>query len=737
MPPGRPKKIPEENSAKKAAKKPIPPKKPPKEGALRRQGDYIFSLDIGTRTIVGIVGKKEEDTFHVLDKSVIAHTKRAMIDGQIEDIEEVSKMVKKVKIDLENRLKIRLSKVSIAAAGRALKTQHVKVNIDIDGKDNITDEMVKSFEIEAITQAQGVLDSEKTDETVSFYCVGHSVVNYFLDDYPIKNLVGHKGKIATVDMLAAFLPSVVVESLYSVMDMNKLTVESLTLEPIAAMNVIVPPEVRLINVALVDIGAGTSDIAIAKNGSIVAYAMATIAGDEISEEIIRRYLVDFTTAETMKMSSLMESIVFKDILGFEHTISSKEFYQAVFPAVDLLASTIVENILLVNGESPSAVFLVGGGSQVVNLAKIVAKKLDLPENRVAVGGYNSLKNINMEKCELKGPEFVTPIGIAVTATLQDGYDFSTVTLNKKKVRVFNTNQITILDLLGIAGYKSASIIGRSGRNLTFTLNGETKMLKGGMSASAIITVNNIPSNINSIIRQGDDITIIPAVSGQPAAATIQELIGDTSQKQAKLAGITYDFGIKVTVNGSEVSNNYLVQNFDDIRFSEIKTLGQLLTSIPTNSAGVIFLLGKRRLPLDYILNAGDEIEVIEIPPDEQQNVSPMNSHESEQQIPPENILEEDFIVSHKPAKSPSELVEETPILPPQPDLHVTLNGRNVAIPRHTDGQPNLFLEITAIANIDTSKPEGTGELLLTLNSKNASYMDILADGDKIFVGWKK
>ena len=122
-------------------------------------------------------------------------------------------------------------------------------------------------------------------------------------------MLGHKGKKASVELIAAFLPSLVVESLYTVTDMNGLEVASLTLEPIAAMNVIIPPEVRLINIALVDIGAGTTDIAISQQGSIVAYAMATIAGDEITEEIIQKYLVDFETAEQIKVNSYKEQIV--------------------------------------------------------------------------------------------------------------------------------------------------------------------------------------------------------------------------------------------------------------------------------------------------------------------------------------------------------------------------------------------------------------------------------------------
>ncbi len=264
------------------------------------QGDKIFALDIGTRSVVGIIGEKADEKYHVIDCVVAPHTRRAMVDGQIEDIKQVAKIVGQVKQKLEQRNGITLSKASIAAAGRALKTVNISKEFDVSGSEIITEEMVSSMEMETVSAAQAELDESMQNEKTLFYCVGHNVVTYRLDDYKMISLNGHKGNTAGIDMVVAFLPGIVVESLYSVMELNKLEVQSLTLEPIAAMNVIIPPEIRLINIALVDIGAGTSDIAIAKDGSIIAYAMATVAGDEITEEIIRSFLVDFAVAEQMK-----------------------------------------------------------------------------------------------------------------------------------------------------------------------------------------------------------------------------------------------------------------------------------------------------------------------------------------------------------------------------------------------------------------------------------------------------
>ena len=72
-----------------------------KKPEMREQGSYIFALDIGTRTVVGILGEYIDEKFYVRDCVVVPHTKRAMVDGQIEDIKQVAKIVSVAKAQLE------------------------------------------------------------------------------------------------------------------------------------------------------------------------------------------------------------------------------------------------------------------------------------------------------------------------------------------------------------------------------------------------------------------------------------------------------------------------------------------------------------------------------------------------------------------------------------------------------------------------------------------------------------
>ena len=176
---------------------------------------------------------------------------------------------------------------------------------------------------------------------------GHSVVSIMLDGYKVATPVGHRGEMLTTEIIAAFLPAFVVESLCSAIDRAGLTAAGLTLEPIAAMNVIVPPDLRLINIALCDIGAGTSDVAISRDGSVVAYGMATVAGDEVTEDLMKRLLVDFQTAERIK-SCTDEQMTYTDILLAEHTVTDRELTELLAPSAETLAETIAAEILKAN-----------------------------------------------------------------------------------------------------------------------------------------------------------------------------------------------------------------------------------------------------------------------------------------------------------------------------------------------------------------------------------------------------
>ena len=326
----------------------------------------VFGLDIGTRSVVGTVGyRKPTGEFVIFAQHSVCHETRAMLDGQIHDINKVTDTVCKVKFELEKELGITLDTVCIAAAGRVLKTVKVRMDYDLGDEMPITEDMVYAMELMGMEQAHRKLRSDEKDG-MEYICVGYSIVRYYLGNVQLTNLEGHRGRVISADVLATFLPKDVIDGLYSVCSKSGLKVLNLTLEPIAAMNIAIPEKFRLLNLALIDIGAGTSDICITKEGSIIGYGMLPCAGDFLTESIKYELMTDFNTAESIKLtsSSKRKKISFTDVMGTKQTIESSKVREILQKPFEKLTKLIADKIMELNGgEKVGAVFIVGGGGK--------------------------------------------------------------------------------------------------------------------------------------------------------------------------------------------------------------------------------------------------------------------------------------------------------------------------------------------------------------------------------------
>jgi len=511
----------------------------PKTKTEVQADNMIFSLDIGTRSIIGMVGVVVEDKVKIVAIEKEEHSERAMIDGQIENIEKVSALAKKVKKRLEDKVHAKLKRVSVAAAGRALRTSRVDYEMVLQGPQVIDDEVINRLEAGAISKAEAQFDAENEaqEDTRRFYLVGYTVCQYYLDQYMISSLKDHRGKHIKVDLIATFLPSEVVESLYTTMNKIGLEVASITLEPIAAINAAIPENLRLLNLVIVDIGAGTSDIAACTSGSVTGYTMATIAGDEITEAIMKEFLVDFMTAENMKAQiETEEEITFTDILGFERKASKEELFCCIQGMSESLCREIAQKVLEVNGSAPSALFLAGGGSKLAGLREGLTAALKMDNNRVAIAGNNFRTNAFSDEYDLNNPEYATPLGIAISSGLNMINDSFRVTLNEKSAKLFRSGSFTVMNLLMMNGYGFQDMLGRSGASVSIRVNGKRKIFYGMAAQPASLFINKREGRLSDIVHAGDHIEFVPAVHGLAAKPCIKDIEGAAECLELTLNG---------------------------------------------------------------------------------------------------------------------------------------------------------------------------------------------------------
>lgn len=485
----------------------------------------VFGLDIGTRNVVGTVGYQTDDKeFVVTAQYVREHETRAMLDGQIHDIGRVAKTIKEVKDELEKQIGQPLEEVCIAAAGRVLKTVTTHVEYEYAQESVVTGEDVHTLNLLGIEKAQEAL-KEVNDTSYKFYCVGYSTVKFFLNDEVFISLEGHKANKIGEDIIVTFLPEDVVDGLYAAVGQAGLSVANMTLEPIAAINVAIPENYRMLNIALVDVGAGTSDISITRDGSIIAYGMIPHAGDEMTEVIVQHFLVDFNMAESIKLqSTTSDTVTYKDIMSIEHTIPAQDVWDVAAPVVDNIAQEVSAKIRELNGDKTvSACFVVGGGGKIHGFTEKLAEDLDLPEERVALRGEEVLGDVTFEQEDIKkDPLLVTPIGICLNYYEQRN-NFIMVRFNGERIKLYDNNRLTIVDAALQAGFSNDELFPKRGTPINFTVNGVARLVRGEAGEGAVVTMNGKPASINTPLEPNSEIIIEPSTAGEAAEYKISQL----------------------------------------------------------------------------------------------------------------------------------------------------------------------------------------------------------------------
>ncbi|NLT21386.1 MAG: cell division protein FtsA [Syntrophomonadaceae bacterium] len=489
------------------------------------ENQKLLALDIGTRKIIGVVMEKTDAGYCIIASDMREHTTRSMMDGQIHDVEAVAANLLLIKNTLEAAVGKPLEKASVAAAGRSLKTSRGTCRKKRIPFQEISREEVTALEIEAVQQAQYNLTQENTNENNHLFCIGYSVVQYWLENQPIGSLIGQVGAETEVEIIATFLPRVVVDSLLSVLRRVGLSVYSLTLEPIAALAVAIPSTMRMLNLALVDIGAGTSDIALVRDGNIFSYAMVPNGGDEITETLAAKYLLDFNIAELLKRRLTSEETVqFADVLGNEISAPSKEVLITLQPKTEELATQIADNILRLNQKPPDAVICVGGGSLTPGLTEIIARNLEIPANRIGIRTPQAFEDIVVDIDYLRGPQGVTPLGIAYHALTIPPIPFIKVLVNNREIALWNTGNLTVAAALLGSGISLVNIYGKPGMGKTIEINGAVKVFKGEIGTAPLIRVNNEEASLETIINDGDTIEFVRGIDGNDARILVKDLL---------------------------------------------------------------------------------------------------------------------------------------------------------------------------------------------------------------------
>ena len=727
----------------------------------------VFGLDIGTRSVVGIIGYKNNDgTFVVVAQVSVEHHTRAMLDGQIHDIGKVAATIEKIHKKLEDITGRRFKDVCIAAAGRVLMTVEAEAQMDFHSDTVITSEHIYTLDMIGVENAYSILREEKQSDDIRFYCVGYSVKHYYQNGYMISNLEGHKANNIKEELIATFLPNEVVDGLYAAVERTGLYVSNLTLEPIAAINVAIPEKFRLLNIALVDVGAGTSDISITKDGSIIAYGMIPCAGDEITECIAKYYLTDFNEADRLKCAStLNEEVEFNDIMGLPQRVTADDIAAVTEETIKMITKGVADKIKELNGgKSVSAVFVVGGGGKAKGFTENLAEYLGLQKERVALRGSEVLGNVNfMQDDVVIDSLLVTPVGICLNYYEQRN-NFIFVTVNGERIKLYNNNKLTIMDAAVQMGFPNEDLFPKRGKSLIYYVNGEKRMLRGKEGEAAIVRLNGKQTGMSTHVEKNCKVDIIPSTRGADARLEISSLREYRSNMKIIFNGKEIVCPRFVTVNGSLVSGFYEVREGDRIEILGYYTLEQVLEFMDIICRGKIYVnnviapldakvydnfsiaceimkeepnytelmaeYGDGQFPVtNDVLYPQEEPEVQEEPDTESYNNEPEEAVRGLQDEEWDSGIIEDSILSEEDENltEPEEIVPEIP----KAAINITVNGEQVVL----NGKPSyILIDVLDFYPVDTSVAHGD-HLETSVNGEMCDFTCSVNEGDSVRIEW--
>lgn len=725
----------------------------------------VFGLDIGTRSIVGTVGYRDPKGFTVVAQTSKEHETRAMMDGQIHDINMVAATISEIRERLEQMTGRTYKDVCIAAAGRVLMTVEAEAEIDFNSETVVTTENIYTLDMLGVENAYEKLRAEKKSDDIKFYCVGYSVKHYYQNGYVITNLEGHKCNKISCELIATFLPDEVVDGLYAAVERAGLYVANLTLEPIAAINVAIPEKFRLLNIALVDVGAGTSDISITKDGSIIAYGMIPSAGDEITECLAKHYLTDFNEADKLKCKSTeLEEVEFSDIMGLPYKVSSDEVAEVVKDTVYSITKSVADKIIELNGgKSVSAVFVVGGGGKIKGFVESLAEFLELPKERVALRGSEVMGDITFMQDDIKVDSLlVTPVGICLNFYEQRN-NFIFVNINDERIKLYDNGKLTVIDAALNIGFPNEDLFPKRGKSIIYTVNGEKRMLRGKQGESSLIKMNGVEVGMNTPVTQNAKIDIEPSTAGEDASLTIEDI-------PEYKATIKFMFNKKeilcprfVIVNGEFASGFYDIKDGDEIEFQDYYTLKQVLEFMDIIYCGKVYV---NNVPADMETKVYDNFSILCEIKKEEPNYTELFEEYGEPEFPTETIysmedlekqsgeseIESEIEIEQKEEVLGENIVKdddnkiethstggETAGEQPQNeeekeevhDITITVNGDTVVM---KGKKKYILVDVLDFYPVDTSVAHGD-HLETSVNGVIGDFMLPVNDGDNVVIQW--
>ncbi len=268
----------------------------------------ILGLDIGTEFVKAVLARPtKKGDLEILGVGKAKQTEGNMYNGAIADIPAVVSVCEEALVQVEEKARERADLTVVGVAGELIKgsTTTVHYNRKNPNKpitDNEMQEIIKKVQQKSGEVAKKTVALETGNENVEVRLINSAIVSLTIDGYKISNPIGFKGSDVVIQFYTAFAPLIHVAAIEKVCAELNLDLLTVAVEPFAVCRACLGDDLdSSFSGIVMDIGGGTTDIAVVEDGGVEGTKMFSIGGRSFTHQVAESLGVDFDTAEQYKL----------------------------------------------------------------------------------------------------------------------------------------------------------------------------------------------------------------------------------------------------------------------------------------------------------------------------------------------------------------------------------------------------------------------------------------------------
>ena len=332
----------------------------------------ILGLDIGTEFIKAVLAKPgKKGDLEILGVGKAKQEEGSMYAGAVADIPAVVASCEEALISAETQAGQRADLTVVGIAGELIQGNTTTVRYTRkDSNKPITEvemnEIIKRVQQKAGEVARKTVALETGNDNVEVRLINSAIVALTIDGYKISNPIGFKGSDVMIQFYTAFAPLIHVAAIEKVCAELNLDLLTVAVEPFAVCRACLGDELdSAFSGIVMDIGGGTTDIAVVEDGGIEGTKMFSIGGRSFTHQVEEALGVDFETAEKYKLA--FDSGKLDDALKQKVETALSRNLSVWLTGVEVALEDFGED-----GSLPRNVLLCGGGASLSVLQEKLA-----------------------------------------------------------------------------------------------------------------------------------------------------------------------------------------------------------------------------------------------------------------------------------------------------------------------------------------------------------------------------